>query len=584
MKRDFWRTFKAFTKDRTYRNNPMYTKDGVQITSQDELEHLVRHYEQQFKITEDQNDNFCHTNERRVNSIMQQRSTTNPTPTHINLNDREEAHITTNLREVKDLIKHLPRKAPGISQINKQILSQVPDKTLQDLVTIYNASLQTGVFPTPFKHSIIIPIQKPNKPNQPQNYRPISLLEVPAKILERIAIQPLLFLLEDDNILNTAQHGFRALRGTDTALAILYETISVKSRSKAITIASRDVSGAFDRVWHNGLKYKITNLDLPNSIKRFYCSYLDNRTARIKFKGQISQPFPILAGVPQGAILSPTLYNVYLADIPEPPIRGVRSSCTNIIYADDVTQIIGSHYSKRSQKSAVESYTNYITTYEKKWKISTNISKFQITPFHSKHPSNYNLQSNKTPSNECKILGLTLKNTSRRENLTLCTHVADRIRQAEAETWKIAPFNSLPASTKITLYKVLVRPKLTYPAVILNTIDNLTMLNNLQKTQNNALRLLTGISRREMIPSRQIHQQNKVEPINIFLQRLSKKTWEKIQLLEPETYEDLQAPVELRDSRFPSSLQKTLSIVEPFYTRPRNQHANHAIYHRGRRR
>lgn len=582
MQRDFWKTYKAFTKEKTHQNNSMITADGQPIPPDEEITHLTRHFHQQFQITAAQNANFCPINEQRIDAAYHQWQINNPTPSHFQLYNNDEERTKTTLRDVKEIISKLGRKAPGFSQINKQLLSQLPNKTIIDLVEIYNASLQAGVFPNPFKQSVIIPIQKPNKERQPQNFRPISLLEYPAKILEQLAIKPLLFTLEDHNVLLGEQHGFRTSRGTDTALALMYETISVQSRTRAITITSRDVSGAFDRVWHTGLKHKITNLELPSSLKRFFCSYLDDRTAKVKYKQKFSQPFSLLAGVPQGAILSPTLYNIYLADLPQ--IRNIgRISCFNCIYADDVTQIVQTDYQRKRQEKGVASMTKPITEYEKRWKISTNPSKFQIMPLHTPHPASYHLPQEVKPTKECKILGLKLTKSTRRENHALLAHLNERLAIAERDIWKIAPY-SIPISTKLTLYKVLIRSKITYPAVIMNTIDNLTMKSNLQKLQNKAIRVLAGINPLAMRRCSDLHQQYNIEPINIYLQRLATKTWDKIQALYPDIYEELQAPLELRDSRFPSSLQKTLEIQEPFYTRPRLAPANRPTYRNGRRR
>ena len=102
-----------------------------------------------------------------------------------------------------------------------------------------------------------------------------------------------------------------------------------------MAIINRDVSAAFDRTWIAGLQYKIAKLGLPTSEARVLISYLQDRTSQVRIDGWLGPNFPITAGVPQGGVLSPTLYNIYTADTPAPLHRNY-----NIIYADDVTQII----------------------------------------------------------------------------------------------------------------------------------------------------------------------------------------------------------------------------------------------------
>ena len=114
-----------------------------------------------------------------------------------------------------------------------------------------------GYFPTSFKHAKVKLIPKPNKPTtDPINYRPISLLKVPSKIFEKIINSRLRKYLEHNNCLPHSQHGFRKHRSTDTALAVTTEAIAkAASKKKQCCLVLKGVSKAFDKVWHNGLKF-----------------------------------------------------------------------------------------------------------------------------------------------------------------------------------------------------------------------------------------------------------------------------------------------------------------------------------------
>ena len=154
-------------------------------------------------------------------------------------------------------------------------------------------------------------------PTRPENYRPISLLEVPGKILEKIVTRRLRLSLEENNNLQPAQYGFRRGRGTTHAIAVASEAVALHLASNdSCNITLRDVSKAFDRVWHQGLQFKLLNLGLPDTVGRLLCNFLEGRIARVKVGTHVSAPFPLATGVPQGSVLSPTLYAIYTSDCP----------------------------------------------------------------------------------------------------------------------------------------------------------------------------------------------------------------------------------------------------------------------------
>ncbi len=122
--------------------------------------------------------------------------------------------------------------------------------------------------------------KKDKAPSNPINYRPISLLEVPGKIFERILQSRSKTFLAEKNIFNERQHGFRTYKGTRTAITTTYETIAnALAEKKQVYLVLRDVEKAFDEVWHNGLKYKILRLRLPDILEKKLCNF-DNRKAK----------------------------------------------------------------------------------------------------------------------------------------------------------------------------------------------------------------------------------------------------------------------------------------------------------------
>ena len=266
--------------------------------------------------------------------------------------------------EIKNIIKHMRKTCPGSSGFNKTILQKLPQKAIQNLANIYNATTSAGYFPDIWKKATLKLIPKPGKSSAlPSNYRPISLLEVPEKILERVINFRLRTHLELTEQYNSNQFVFRKGRGTTQAIALITEQIAQhKADGGQCHVILRDITKAFDKVWHLGLKYKILHLGLPIITEQLLCDFLDDREASIKINHFQGAPFPLDCGVLQGSALSPTLFITYTKNLPPP-----RQSL-NISYADDITQVIGyPGKSKNMINRKTEREINNVNEYEEKW-------------------------------------------------------------------------------------------------------------------------------------------------------------------------------------------------------------------------
>ena len=227
---DFWRAIKVL-KGNTEHTSPYITHNNDKLYSPEEKEPIFRDiWSNIFRITPEENQQFDQHTEHTVNNFINiNREHCTPyqyaDETRLSNNSYLTSKIT--IEEVKRIIKNMKNNAPGHSLISKLVLTHLPIEAINTLTAIYNTALSLGCLPILFKQAKIIMIPKQNKQTtDPMNYRPISLLEVPGKILERIINNRLRTHLETDNIYPDTQHGFRRDRGTETALAVTTELIA----------------------------------------------------------------------------------------------------------------------------------------------------------------------------------------------------------------------------------------------------------------------------------------------------------------------------------------------------------------------
>lgn len=572
--REFWSTLNAFQGKKTRPQNTLQDNDGTPLTTQEQKDAAFRtHFQSQFQIDANDNEQF---NQEFETLIMQYHRThlrQYPPPQTADPNNLHIHNLTHKItyEEFENSLKRMSNKAPGRSQINKTIMMQCPRDVTIALIDIYNAMMAAAYIPAHMKHAILVPILKPDKDCIAKNHRPISLLEFHGKLYERILLNRIMPELEAQDLFQQAQHGFRPHRGTETALAICYERLARMKGIRGAAMCLRDVSGAFDKVWHVGLKVKIAHLDIPLIWKHILSQYLDHRSAAVKVGQHIGEPLPLLSGVPQGAILSPMLYNIFLHDIPTPPQRNHTSKTFNFIYADDITQLITTRPNSREIRAEIKYQTELLNKYEYDWKIKTNISKFNIISFHVRAPKEVLFDNAIEPiqlTNESKFLGMLLN-----RHKGIYAQIDSNVEAAELALRKLYRFSFLPAKVKLTLYKALVRPRLTYPNVILSAVQATTKIGSMQAVQNRALRFVTRARWDQFRSSKSLHEECKIEPINIFMQRVARKTWNKIEHLYPDEFAELNVPLnDFMKPRFPSSLERSQAILDPRYVKqlPRN--------------
>ena len=174
-----------------------------------------------------------------------------------------------------------------------------------------------------------------------KNCRPVSLLSVVSKVFEKLVNNRIVDHLEKCGLFSDFQYGFRSSRSTADLLTVVSDRVATAfNRSGATRAVAADISKAFNRVWHAGLLHKLKSFGISGQIFGLISSFLSNRWLWVILDGKSSQEYPVNAGIPQGSILGPTLFLLYINDLPDDAIYNIA------IYADDTTL-----YSKCDQAS-----------------------------------------------------------------------------------------------------------------------------------------------------------------------------------------------------------------------------------------
>ena len=557
----FWKDIKRLSGKTYAQDTYLFNERREKMWTAPEKEAVHRrYYKDIFRITEEENTAFDANFEREViGELSNHEDLLHPSPTadftKLDFDNPLTRRITP--REIKQTIKSFKSgKSPGESGISKAILEKLPNKMIGRLCNIFNACLAAGYFPKRFKRAILALIPKPGKsPHEVTGKRPISLLECPAKVLEKIINKRLRNFLMDHDLNNSRQHGFRPGRGTHTAISAVYETISIAKMDKLRTnLVLRDVSKAFDKVWHEGLKLKLIRLGLPDCVTRFLCSFLEGRTARIRLGNHLGEIIRLESGVPQGSCLSPTLYIIYTADLPPP-----QGSSEYVAYADDITQIVtwgGTNPRPTEVRLArkTEEAIQSINDFENKWKIATNQSKFTVVPIGQFINEPIVVNGRRiVHSNYGTVLGLRIGKRG------IAPHTRLRVKQAKAQLTRIKRFGTLPERLKSHLYKALIRPILEYPPVPLDTVSKSQQL-SLQRVQNQAVRWIANWVPPYTETQEEAHMRLGLEPLNVRIHRMSRKVWQRVEAYDEEVYQRLVTAEPISTSKW---FPRSLPLVEP---------------------
>ena len=399
--------------------------------------------------------------------------------------------------------------ALGPSGLNTTLIKHTPKKTAIHVTRLLNASLCTGHFPNNFKQSHIFLIPKPHKPHtDPSSYRPISLLEPFSKLLEKILTHRLRNHLEGRQM-NPNQYGFRPEKCTEHIIHLSLQYLDLHQARKQKTASiSLDVAKAFDKVWHDGLIYKLHNhYNLPTLTKKLLSDFLTNRQYEIIHNNTHSKKFTSRAGVPQGSVLSPLLYILYTNDTPQP----IHKDTVYFQYADDITVLA---HSKQYTylNNILKRELNNLNDYQSKWLINTNFTKSAIVLYNQipRRVSNYDpisINNKIIPFKyNTRILGVEFD-----YKLTLKNHITSRYNTACFTLQKLHRFRDLNTNIQFYLFQMLCQSQLLFSPTALIFPPNLGLKKS-QILQNKAIRQIHKIHWAEYKKNTDLHIEHNILP------------------------------------------------------------------------
>lgn len=465
--------------------------------------------------------------------------------TNIPRNNKTLFLTPTSHQEIESIIKTLKNSSTTVNDdLNTLILKQIGEQISNPLSEIINHCFSTGYFPTSLKVSRVLPVHKGSHKYLLTNYRPISIISSIAKIFEKLLKNRLISFFDTNNIIANNQYGFLKNRSTEDALATLVERIYKSlDDSQPCMAVFLDLAKAFDTVNHKLLLKKLERYGIRGTGLKLIESYLNNRTQSVKIDNTISNTLTITCGVPQGTVLGPLLFLIYINDLLE-----LTQLKDNIIsYADDTVLFINGITWNAVIKEA-ETYLTRIKCWMDNNFLSLNYKKSKFIPFSIDKRTTPDITSIKIHESTCKnyltcncgisvlrtncirYLGVEIDN-----NLKWNNHIhnlSNRLRKTIYIFKKLKQYMS--KSLLRTFYFALVQSILSYGIIAWGGAANST-LQKIETLQNTIVKII--FSKNKLYPTNILYLDCKIKSVKqLFLMSISKYLFKNNNLLQFTTH------------------------------------------------
>ena len=427
-------------------------------------------------------------------------------------NKKSEETYDITIQQTTNAIKtSKASKAIGPDGMSPIMLKKIGPKGISYLTHVFNRAVNTSSIPQSWKTGKIIPLLKPKKSFEvSKSYRPISLLSPLAKVLEKIILPD----LEAAMPLKDHQHGFRRSRSTVTALQetvnFIERGLNSKKPARRTVLVAIDLSKAFDTVSHEILLMKILDLNICHTLKKFLSAYLRGRQQYTVFRGCKSKARVVRQGVPQGGVLSPLLFNLYLSSLPDPP-----ADITLFSYADDC-QALSAGPIINDVCDTLNPYLNTLFEWFKTMKLEISPEKSTATLFTTwSNEVNRDLpiyiNGEKVPTERHpKILGVHLDSMF---NFGYHSKQMKEKVQSKNNILKCLAGSTWGKDKEVLLdtYKAIGRSIFNYAAPIYTPFLSKSNWNELNAAQNSSLRIATGCTRMSEVTH--LNRETKIIPV-----------------------------------------------------------------------
>lgn len=414
----------------------------------------------------------------------------------------------TNENEVQEIIDSFQNKhSSGYDEVPIIVIKSAKLQISKILAHLINSSFVCGIFPEPLKISKTIPLYKNNDPKSKTNYRPVSLLPIISKIYEKAAYNRLVLYLEENQVLDDIQHGFRKNKSTITAAVTFIESIiNSIDKNEVVVGIFMDLSKAFDSVKHETLISVLHGIGVKNNALKWFKSYLEDRKQFVEISQVSSQKYiqkfkskllNISLGVPQGSILGPLLFLCYLKNIDTCLSHPSNSSLC--LYADDSNlKISGKDQSTIETISSIEISNVYQFLQERN--LNLNIEKTKYVHFKTRQ-NKKQLKLNITidekeigKEEQVKFLGLLVDS-----NLTWDYHVQHVLKKINSGIYALRKMTFLCSTTILKqIYYAHIHSHICYGICVYGATKK-ENLNQILLVQKRAIRLILGIQYLESV-------------------------------------------------------------------------------------
>ena len=416
-------------------------------------------------------------------------------------NNNEHYNKDFTIKELRKALKKCHDTAVGCDDIHYQFLKHLPFRSLDSLLRIFNQVWHTGILPDSWKEAIVIPVPKPGRDStNPANYRPIALTSCICKTMERMVNDRLVWFLEKNKLIATVQSGFRKQRGTLDHL-VRFETFIREAfieKEHAVSVFF-DLENAYDTTWKYGIMNDLHDFGIRGRLAYFISAFLNERQFRVRVGDTFSNPHKQEMGVPQGSILSVTLFSVKINNI-------VKSVCPGVecfLYVDDFCICYRSKHMHTIERQLQQVLYNL-----SKWS-SENGFKFSKTKTKCMHfcqSRKLHLDPELTLDGiqievvpEFKFLGLLFD--SKLSFIPHINYLSNKCHKA-LSLLRVVSSMDWGADRKVLLrlYRTLVRSKLDYGCIVYGSARQ-SYLRKLDSIHNQGLRLALGAFRTSPVNS-----------------------------------------------------------------------------------